>query len=536
MATAQGMPDWKPFSVRPFYIILLAILSAALATAQELLLQKSRINEKKGNGLIHYNTEAEIPIGLFICWKYVPTIVTVAYGVMWQVADYGVQRMEPYYQLSGPTGNTGERTINLDYITMFAYFVPYQAFRNRHWGVLISSMGTIFAATAAPALQSTSIRTVENPKCHQDYPTYCDGEYRYFLRLEYGWSRAATVTMGVGAILAVVLLFHLQRKSGLYTDPRGLAGIAAMAAQSPILADFETMDNNIHDDIHEKLKDRRYILRNFRLGLQGEGEIKEKIAPDSSKPREPESPLPIILRPIWMISFIVFLGGCLPWIPVVCFTSLNVITTTLPWLPVLISSIIRQVWATLDFNLKLMEPYYRLSKGNERPDRTLTLDYQGTPYGILPCKALWNGHYLVAMVGFGTILGDVLTVTLTSLSTATETYRTFSISAILSIIIVFIHICSALAVYFRRSRRPFMPRQPATIASILAFIHESRLLDDFAGTEMYTSKQIREMLVMKNKRYSLGWFQCRDGKIRCAVDQEPRVSKYIHGEGYTPDP
>lgn len=527
-------PNWKPFSVRPPYIIFLAILSAVLATAQELLLQKSRINEKKGNGLIHYNSEAEIPMGLFICWKYVPTIVTVAYGVLWQIADYGVQRLEPYYQLSGPTGNTGEQTINLDYVTMFAYFVPYKAFRNRHWSVLISSMGTIFAATAAPALQTTSIRTVQNPKCHDDYATPCDGEYRYFLRLTYGWSRAATVALGVGAILAVALLFHLQRKSGLFTDPRGLAGIAAMAVQSPILADFEGMDNNLHDDIHEKLQHRRYILRGFRLTLQGEGEIKPN-APGVSRSGDPESPLPIILRPLWMISYIVFLCCCLPWIPVVSYTSMNVITNTLPWLPVLTAAIIKQVWATLDFNLKLMEPYYRLCKGNSRPDRALTLDYQGTPYGILPYKALLNRHYLVALVGVGSILADVLTVTLTSLSASTETYRTFSVSSILSIVIVFHLICFALVVYFRRSRRPFIPRQPATIASILAFIHASQMLEDFVGTETHTSKEIQEMLVRKNKRYALGWFQGWDGKIRCAVDQEPSVGKYIHGESYNGD-
>ncbi|KAK1140327.1 hypothetical protein N8T08_010462 [Aspergillus melleus] len=443
--------------------------------------------------------------------------------------------MEPYYQLSGPTGNTAAQTVNLDYVTMFAYFVPYKAFRNRHWGVFISSMGTIFATTAAPALQTTSIRTVQNPKCYGDYATDCDGEFRYFLRLKYVWSRLATVALGVGAILAMVLLFHLRRKSGLFTDPRGLAGIAAMAAQSSALEGFEGMDSDIHDDIHEKIQKRRYILRDHRLTLL-EGEPKQQVLSDTSKSRGPESPLPIILRPVYLLSFITFLAGCLPWIPVVSYTSLNVITNTLPWLPVLIAAIIKQVWATLDFNLKLIEPYYTLSKGNARPDTTLTLDYQGTPYGILPCKALRNRHYLVALVGFGSILGDVLTVTLTSLSTTTETYRTFQISSVLSIVIVFLLICCGTAVYFRRSRRPFMPRQPATIASILAFIHKSRMLDDFVGADLYTSQHIREMLVMKNKRYALGWFQCRNGKIRCAVDQEPRASKYVHGESYIPDP
>ncbi|KAI9039883.1 uncharacterized protein KD926_008984 [Aspergillus affinis] len=146
-------------------------------------------------------------------------------------------------------------------------------------------MGTIFAATAAPALQTTSIRTVQNPKCYGDYATYCDGEFKYFLRLKYICSRLATVSLGVGAILAIVLLLHLRRKSGLFTDPRGLAGIAAMAARSPIPADFEDMDSDIHDDIHDKIQNRRYILQDHRLTLLGEGEIKQKAVTDTSKSR-----------------------------------------------------------------------------------------------------------------------------------------------------------------------------------------------------------------------------------------------------------
>lgn len=180
----------------------------------------------------------------------------------------------------------------------------------------------------------------------------------------------------------------------------------------------------------------------FRLTLQGEEEIKENTACDidTSKARDPESSLSIILRPVWMIICIAFLAGCLSWIPIESYTSMNVSTNTLPWFAVLIAAIIKQPWATLDFNLKLMEPYYRLCKGNSRPDRSLTLDHQGTPYGKLPWKALRNWHCLIALVGFGSILGDVLTVTLTSLSATTETYKTFSMSSRLSILIGFFHL------------------------------------------------------------------------------------------------
>src|SRR5699024_3223577 len=121
---------------------------------------------------------------------------------------------------------------------------------------------------------------------------------------------------------------------------------------------------------------------------------------------KPQSPHPIILRTYTLLAYIAFMAICLPFIPVISFTRLNSITHTLPWLPILVGILIKQLWPTLEFAIKLMEPFHTLSLGNARPETTLTLDYQGVPYGILPFKALFKRHYLVSMTGFGSILGD----------------------------------------------------------------------------------------------------------------------------------
>lgn len=58
------------------------------------------------------------------------------------------------------------------------------------------------------------------------------------------------------------------------------------------------------------------------------------------------------------------------------------------------------------------------------------------------------------------------------------------------------------------------------------------MLDDFVNTERFGSDQMRSMLVSKNKRYGLGWFRGRDGKLHCGVDEEPMLSRYVHGVSY----
>jgi hypothetical protein len=51
----------------------------------------------------------------------------------------------------------------------------------------------------------------------------------------------------------------MRRKSGLQSDPKGIAGIAAMATKSHILADFKGLDRAPLDQIHKRLRTRRYI-------------------------------------------------------------------------------------------------------------------------------------------------------------------------------------------------------------------------------------------------------------------------------------
>ncbi|OJJ36572.1 hypothetical protein ASPWEDRAFT_50034 [Aspergillus wentii DTO 134E9] len=527
--TSSERPNWRPFSMKNLYIIMLIVVSLTLAGVQEYLCQKSQRLEKQGSGLVRYNQVENMPVSEFFCWKYLPTIVMVSYGVLWQIAAYEIQRLEPYYQLSQPTGNTAAKSLNLDYVTIWSYFVPYKAFKYRHWLVFVCSIGTILATTAAPSLQNPSLISVKNPHCHGVKD--CGGDFANILRIQPIWSRLMTACLILVAILSTIMLFMLQRKSGLLSDPRGIAGVASMATKSHILRDFDGMDESLHDDIHKKLRHRRYILYKSTI-WQGEFTKQTEFDPPELRVENPNpNPQPIILRTYVLLAFIAFMVVCLPFIPAISYTSLNKITRTLPWLPVLLSTLIKQIWATLEFNVKMLEPFYTLSKGNAHPEQTLTLDYQGTPYGLLPCKALLNRHYLVALIGIGSILGDILTITFSSLSLASETPSSFYSSSILSTTIVSIMIFSAFIAFLRR-RRPFMPRQPSTIASILAFIHQSRMLDDFVDTELYTHSQMQDMLIRKGKTYGLGWFRGRDNRPHCAIDQEPMLSRYRHGVSY----
>ncbi|KAK2761211.1 hypothetical protein FQN54_001732 [Arachnomyces sp. PD_36] len=542
-------PNWKPFSMRSPFIALLILTSLTLAGVQEWLCQRSISLEKKVEGLLSFNSTAEVSLGAFFAWQYMPTMLFVAYGVLWQIADYETKRLEPYYQLSQPNGSTAGMSLNLDYVTMWAYFVPYKAFRYRHWAVLCSAIGSIFATVIAPSLQNPSINFVVNDHCKPDCP---DGEFRYFVRVHPVWSRLLTASLAVVAIFGCILFVQLRRKSGLLSDPKGIAGIASMATKSHILAHFQGMDEAPQYEIHKQLRHRRYILHKSTI-WQGEYIKQTEIDPYAA--RKVENPHPIILRLTAGLAFIALLVFCLAFIPIINFTPASVITSALPWLPVLVATIVKQIWTTLEFSVRLIEPFYILSKGDAPPQATLTLDYRGTPYGWVAIKALLNRHFIVSLACFGSILADILTVTVSSfsvnadelispshadndgltspnaLASEDQTFKSFWTSIALCLVIILFLICSASLIYARR-RHPFLPREPSTIASVLAFIYQSRMLYDFIDTERLSNDEMRDMLIKKGKRYGLGWFKGRDGRPHCAVDEEPMLSRYVHGVSY----
>ncbi|CRG92554.1 hypothetical protein PISL3812_09616 [Talaromyces islandicus] len=526
--TDPEKPNWQPFSMKIPYILMLIIVSLVLAAVQEYLYQQSKFLEARGQGLIEYNRVVDIPVAEFFAWKYLPTMVMVIFGVLWQLMEYNVKRLEPYYQLSQPTGNTAAKSLNLDYVSMVPYLVPFKAIKNGHWTVAVASIGAMFATTAAPSLQNPSITSIRNPKC-KDTECFKAGTASQILQVNAVWSRLVTVTLVLVAAMAVVLLFQLRRKSGLLSDPKGIGGIASMATKSHILNDFQGMDEATERDIHKKLRHRRYVLYKSSI-WQGEYmRHADELNYDDEK-QKVQSPHPIILRLVPGITFLAYLTFLVAAIPVVGFT-VNSITLRAPWLPVLLAVVVKQLWSTLEFAVRMLEPYFALSRGNARPEKTLTLDYQGTPYGVVAFQAIFNRHYMVALAGLGSVLSDVLTVTASSLSMQDETAKSFTVSCVLSTTVTFFLLCSAALIWFHR-RHAFLPRQPSTIASVLAFIHQSRMLDDFVNTERFSNDKMRTMLMGRNKRYGLGWFRGRDGKPHCGIDEEPMLSKYVHGVSY----
>ncbi|KAI9735690.1 MAG: hypothetical protein M1818_006298 [Claussenomyces sp. TS43310] len=550
--TFYPVANWKPVSMQWPYLTSLIVISAVVCGSQEYLYQRSAANLKLDppQGLYTFYRPQDVKTWDYFCFKYLPTMLAVTYGVLWQLTDLEVRRLEPYYQLSKVGGALAAESINVDYITVFDVWRPILALRLRHWAVAISSCTAILAVSVVPILLSASLSLEPDRATRLKLPS----EPKLIVIIG-SWSRVLSATLGIIATSGCCLLFLLQRRdSGLVEDVKGIAGIAAMATKSHILMDFKDLDTVSPKDIHNKLKDHRYTLRNSSLAPDENVPVSRRDKDKYDHFKLPQNPHPFMLRLVAGVPMITGMVLFLAFIPVILFTSASVVTDRAPWVLTALAVMIKVAYQTVEQDLRMMEPFYRLSCRHALP-KVLKLDYTGMAFGYLPVMAALNGDYLIALIGLGSMLAEVLTVCVTSFAGITgadflpppsvhgnaqvsrsgetadhgeETPMSFWVSFALSTTILLYLIITSMLAYMQR-RHAFLPRQPSTIASVLAFIHQSKMLYDFASQAKGEGNDgLVRRLLAEGKTYGLGWFTGRDGETHCGVDEEELRGNYVH--------
>nr|CAD21302.1 hypothetical protein [Neurospora crassa] len=556
-------PDWKPFSMRWPYLVSLIIVSIVAAGGVEVLYQRSAKQP-----LVVFKSPTDITPTAYFCVKFLPTLIAVTYGVLWQITNFQVMRLEAFYQLSKEDGSLAAESINVDYFSFFNLFRPIRALHYKHYAVAVSTIASLLANALVPTLCSACIVLSPDRDTRLRNP---NDEKR--ISIHAVWPRILTLTLVTIAVFGCVLFYQLQsRRSGLLADIKGIAGLASMATVSHILMDFKDMDVATHKDIHNKLKNHRYVLRNSALAPADEVYNKPLSKKEQDRERYTgshldENPHPLSLRAAGAIPFITFITLFSVLIPCVLFTPANVLADRAPWVITALAVCLKLSWGAMENDVRMMEPYYILSTKRHAPPKTLTLDYRSMPFGgWVALNGAMNGHWLVSFVGFGSVMAEFLTVLATSLASVEgrvfvkatkeallaefieagddengtnsinawqETPLSFWISLCLADFVLLYMGVMATIVFVRR-RRVFLPRQPNTIASVLAYIHQSKMLYDFVGTnKLSNAEMVRKLEDHVGKTYGLGWFQGRDGQIHCGVDEEELLTGYRRGMDYS---
>ena len=532
----RHVPNWKPIVLQTWYLIVLIVLTLVMIVTIEVLYQLSdrHILRKgpppQGGGLFSYIKIDNLTTLQFAVWKYLPTLVGVIYGILWKVTDEELKRSEPYYQLSkGASGALAAESLNIEYHTIWSPMVPIAAIKYRQFVVAAGGMISFLASTTVPIFLSVVIRVDPSQEQRKELPDNGSNAVKRLV-VDAVWTRLVEVNLGTIVVLAIYVVWKLtHRRSGLLGDPSGIAGIAAMANKSHILMDFRDLDVADENRIHKQLAKRTYILHKGAL-WQAEVLSDANASHDADAPRA-MNPHPLLLRIKGMGPFMAFCFVMLVLLPLMVYNiQMKVIIEEAPWVITGISIFLKSVWELLEKEMRMLEPFWQLFHRNAESG-VLTLDYSATIPGYIVIKALSKRHFLLAWVTTVTILIEVLTVVMGSLDFqgGEESDLSSSISFSLAITIFVLVLATEWAVlHFRR--HPFLPRQPGTISSVLAFIHQSRMLTDFEGTETESTLQRKKRLARIGKRYGFGWYLGRDGKRHLGIDHEPLLEHYRFGQ------
>lgn len=517
--------------MRTGFLLFLLLLSLLLLVGAEVLFQFSNrglFRADKERGILSFFMVDDLDIVQFAMWKYMPTVVGVIYGILWKITDTEVKRAEPYYQLSyGARGAMAASTLNIEYQTFWSLLVPIAALKHRQWVVVASSVASLIAFAIVPMFLSVFVKISPSQKSRQQSGKP-DRDIEKTIVVDIVFTRILETTLVIIIVLNTYMTVALKkRRSGLLGDPSGIAGVAAMANKSHILMDFQGLDSASEEKIHKQLNKRTYLLHK---GSLWQADFLKESDRDNQAPKAMNAH-PLLLRMKGGVPFLIFLvvlAALLP--PMAHPTPLNVVIDKTPWVLTALSVTIKSLWEIVEKDMRMLEPFWILYN-RHAPSSILTLDYSATVPGWLVVKALFKGHYLLAWVGFVSVLIEILTVAMGSLdyNGGEESGLSFRISFAFSMGILFILIAT-MALVLHQRRHTFLPRQPGTISSVLAFIHQSKMLVDFEGTEEASTAERREKLKKLGMTYAFGWFQGRDGKRHLGIDHEEIIASYKFGD------
>ncbi|RPB06372.1 hypothetical protein P167DRAFT_569178, partial [Morchella conica CCBAS932] len=147
--------NWRPLPLTPFFLAPFALLCLLLVLLLEVTLRACLPDGCPAFGAPSSNTTSDLstyaqgysPATTSFVYNYLPTIVTVSFGLLCALVHHDAMRMEPWFQMSLAEGAVAEESLLLAYSYMMPPSVPVAAWKNRHWTVFTASLLVLLSTT-----------------------------------------------------------------------------------------------------------------------------------------------------------------------------------------------------------------------------------------------------------------------------------------------------------------------------------------------------------------------------------------------------
>ncbi|KAK2858515.1 hypothetical protein FQN49_004658 [Arthroderma sp. PD_2] len=570
-------PNWRPLPFYPFYPLALVVLHILQIVGIQLLVNKYN-SDRPAIDLARQNPTAptenksffifdESSATVFLAWQYLPVAIATLVAISWEVLDVAVRRLEPFLQLCSNEGGTASNALCLDYVTKFTPFVPFCAIGNRHFAVAISSALFIVTASIIPAVTGglSNINWASlSTQAAGDSPTLAT------VSINAGFAIAAQACHGVAAIAGIVLAWILyRRRTGLYHDPRGIGGTIPLISEadhagSSALSLFRQIPSFAHSRVAcRSLEGIVFQLRHLPV-TQTDGTIRTTLQLTANS--HPAHSLALTNEDykfaydrgdaagwwlskgaIWGAEIFLWLGqaaiiGALYKVAMTLKLDddTDAIKRTISKMVFILStSLGGMMWQSIQRDLQALEPWRQLARnGGGRIFETLvqpdivSLGLVGGMAASLRKGWLVSlvASFIVFMVHAAVVFMPPL-LELGSLVLNRSPHERLhglakgapGLAIVVTGVAIHLVIFSNMVFLLLSGRtRPFMPRQPTTIASqILYFCRSEALLAEFTGTSTASKHELMRYLDSRysnnniNRNGQFGWFWWWRGRAWC---------------------
>ncbi|KAF1947279.1 hypothetical protein EJ02DRAFT_365501 [Clathrospora elynae] len=524
-----------PAIIRPLSLALFIFLCFLMLAA--LIFSAVYSNLKRGHGLWNYNALGD---DRYFVFEYLPTLCGMLL-LLWLIQiQAALQRIMPFISMASDSFHHRSDAVFLRMYPMQFFLPNFEHFRAGHRGVGAFFVISWLFTWTIPLLASSF-----NVQYDLD-----GGVWRWVAVQGVIWTVVALYILLIIALI-VVMMFLIRNPSGLKWDPRSIADIISLLERSNIMADYngsETFEkgdwhlvsnradrigywnttrrpNDVFYGIGEEGGDiRKFSVEGGRITEKGPERANPELTQgnDFSIRMDLRSPgvrlrfLPWYLKDTAVIAWIVIASVLLVAFLAVSFVNSAVRFGFLPqvfartnaggfsasnflysFIPALIGNFLFLALLSLDYSLRVLQPYIALSsKGGATAETSLLVDYASRLPFSVTLSALENGHFQTAVLSLVSLVSMTLPI-LAGGCFWTQYYGNEDTVRVSADLPGYYALCFFLALYafslfalIPGRRRAALPHRSNTLAEIISWLYQSPILTDRAFSRPQTKPEL----------------------------------------------
>lgn len=536
VAHTQHAPlHFLPAILRPFWLGIFIFLCILMIAA--LIFSAVYSNRNDVGGLWNYNAFGD---NRYFVFEYLPTLLGMLL-LLWLIqVQTALQRLIPFISMASDSFHKRSEAVFLRLYPMQFLLPNFEHFHSGHSGVGVFFLVSWLFTWTIPLLASAF-------------------NVRYDLeRSVWRWVAVQGIvwTIVVLYILLVIalvylLVFLIRNPTGLKWDPRSLADIISLLERSNNLTDYNGSETFEKGDWHlvsnradrlgywtttkrpsdvfygigeEGAGIRRFSVERGRIMEKGAERTSSELAQgndftirtDIRNPSVRLRYLPWYLKDTSVIAWIVIAGVLLVAFLVVSFVNDAVRLGFLPqvfartdsggfsasnflysFIPALIANFLFLAFLSLDYSLRVLQPYIALSaKGGATAEASLLVDYACRLPLSVTLAALENRHWQTAVLSFVSLTSATLPV-LAGGCFWTQYYGGEDVVRVAAELAGYYALCFFLALYgisllalLPGRRRAALPHRSNTLSEIISWVYQSPILVDRAFSRPQTKPEL----------------------------------------------